>query len=955
MDFNKIQHKWRDRWESDKTFRVEADKREKYYIAFVYPYMSGLLHLGHLFTYTNSEVLMRYKRMQGKNVLAKFGFHCTGTPIVAAAKRVAEGETSQIETLKRMGITQKEIPKFSDPIHWIDYFPQETLKDLKNIGFSIDDRYCFRTTDKNPSYNAFIRWQFNKLKDAGYVKKGKHPVVWCPKDKEPTGDHARSEGEGETPQEYMLFKHKLADGRFLLSATLRQDTVLGITNLFIHPEMEYVQADVNGEIWIIGKAAATRLAEQDYKVKITGKVKGTEFIGKEVEEFGERKVIILPATFLKADFGTGLVHSVPSESADDLIALRDLQKDSARCKKYGLDFEKVKAIKPIPVLNTPEFGEMGAVFMLDKYKIKSQDQRDKLDKIKKELYKVTHHTATMNSLYKKAFSVNLEGKKVDVAKDVIKKELIEGGWALKYYELTGKVVCRCLTECTVKVVSNQWFIQYNDLEWKKKAHKALDGMTIYPDKLRKQFDYVIDWLDKWACTRELGLGTKLPWDENWLIESLSDSTIQMAYGTISKYLEHPSEYGFKTNHLNDELFDYVYLNKGSVEAVEKSTGISKKIIETMKNDFNYWYPFDFRNSAKDLIQNHLTFSIFNHTAIFPEKHWPKAFLINGRIMVNGEKMSKSKGNFFTVRELYEKHGADPVRLTAIYAGEGAEDANYDMNFLEISKRKLSELYEFISLHNGKGRKEREMIDDWFESKINESIKNTTEAMENMMFKSAVQFSFLDMQRHLKWYMRRTKTPNKDLISQFISALVRMMAPMTPHFCEECWELIGGTGLVSLADWPSYNASRINPLLDNKEEFIRQIYSDMRTVKGLAKLDNIIQAKVIISPEWKYEFFKLMKEQLEQTRDPKQIIGAVMQTELKRYGKDIMKIVPFLIKDASKLPKTILNQKEELDIVNSELKSLKKEFSCKFDVEIAENSKEGKARNASPGKPAIILN
>jgi len=70
----------------------------------------------------------------------------------------------------------------------------------------------------------------------------------------------------------------------------------------------------------------------------------------------------------------------------------------------------------------------------------------------------------------------------------------------------------------------------------------------------------------------------------------------------------------------------------------------------MRGEFEYWYPMDLRVSAKDLIQNHLTMSLFNHAAIwqnFPEK-WPKSYYVNGHIMIDGEKMSKEKGNFFTM-------------------------------------------------------------------------------------------------------------------------------------------------------------------------------------------------------------------------------------------------------------------------------------------------------------------
>ena len=117
LDFKKIQDKWQEKWEQDKVFQVEVDdyKKKKYYLTTPYPYMSGLLHLGHLFNYSFAEVTSRFKRMQGHNVLFKWGFHCTGTPIVAAAKRIAEGEEKQIAILKKLGIADSEIEKFSKP------------------------------------------------------------------------------------------------------------------------------------------------------------------------------------------------------------------------------------------------------------------------------------------------------------------------------------------------------------------------------------------------------------------------------------------------------------------------------------------------------------------------------------------------------------------------------------------------------------------------------------------------------------------------------------------------------------------------------------------------------------------------------------------------------------------------------------------------------------------------
>ncbi len=954
VDFNAIARKWQKRWEQEKVFYVEVDDRRKYYVAIVYPYMSGLLHLGHLFTYTISDIIARYKRMQNFNVLVKFGFHCTGTPIVAAAQRVKEKEPQQLETLRMMGITEEQLTKFTNPEYWCEYFPKETLRDIKNMGFAIDERYVFKTTYLNPPYDAFIRWQFNQLKEKGYVKKGKHPVIWCPKDNLPVGDHDRAEGEGETPKDFIWVKFRLKDSDLILMAgTTRPDALLGQTHLWIEPEATYTIVKVKDEKWVVGKEAVKRVEQQYTKPEIIGTIASKELIGKLAKgPLVDYELYIVPAWFIDANVGSGIVYSA-LEDPIDLAEIQHIQVHPEIIEKHNLDYKVIQKLKPISIIDVPGMGENLGQEMLDKFKIKSPHDELKLDEAKGELNRIVFRKGIMKKNCGK-----YAGLTVPEAQTVIKNDLIKANDAVMFYEMTGRVVCRCLTECIVKMVEDQWFIEYNDKEWKRLGHKCLDNMKIYPEIVRKQFNYVIDWLDHWACTREFGLGTKLPWDDKWVIESLSDSTIQMAYCTIAKYLEHPKDYGFKIDELNDQFFDYVYLGKGKSENVEKSTGISKKLIETMRTDFEYWYPFDFRNSAKDLVQNHLSFCMFNHVALFPKKYWPKAFVINGRIMVNKEKMSKSKGNFFTMRELYDKRGPDIVRLTAANAGEGVDDANYEMQFLDTANKKLTGLYTFIKNNYNKGRVTTINADRWFESKINESIKKTTEAMENILFKSAVQYSFLDMQRHLRWYLKRANNnPNKDVINLFIETIIKLLAPFVPHFSEECWELIGRKSFASNERWPKANLKSINPELDSSEELIKNTMDDIRNVLKLVKIKpkNI---KLFISASWKYELFKKVSSLIEGRYEHKYIMKEIMQNEtFKKHAEDISKFLPKVI-SSNKIPEIILTQKQELTVIQESLdfitNELKQEFNCNVEILKEEESKDQKARQALPRKPAILV-
>lgn len=957
-----IEKKWQKRWQKAKIFEAEVEKeKKKYTINTPYPYMNGPLHIGHLYTFMFPEIISRYKRMQGFNVQFSFGFHCTGSPIVSAADRIKNCEEKQIEVLRDLGIEEKDIPKFADPDYWVEYFPKEAKKDLKALGFSIDWRNSFITTSINPAYDKFIQWQFRKLKKKGYIKKGRHAVVWCPKCNSPTGDHARLEGEGETPQQFTILKFKCKLNKsyvYLIAATLRPETVYGQTNLWVNPDIKYLIVRINEkaeETWIMSKECYKKLIYQKDKIEKIGKIGGRDLIHKNcIAPVIETKIPILPSYFCDPNVGTGIVTSVPSDAPYDYMGLVDLQRNKKECEKYGLEHEQIKKIKPIPIIKTDEFGELSAVKICRDLKIESQHDK-KLKEATQIIYKEGFYKGVMTENCGKYF-----GKDVEKARDEIKEEMIRNNVADVMYELSNDVICRCLTKCVVKIVTDQWFIAYSEKNWKKKTHECLKMLKLYPEAVRTQFEYVIDWLNDWACTREFGLGTALPWDKNWVIESLSDSTLQMAYYTIAKYLEHPK--GYKIDKINDEFFDYIFLGRGDIKKIAKETEINENMIKKIRQEFEYWYPYDFRNSAKDLVQNHLTFSLFNHTAIFPKKYWPKAYEINGRIMVDGKKMSKSLGNFYTIRELYEKHGADILRFGLANSGEGLDDANFEISSLVSIKKKVSNWYKFVTSNYNKGRDKKENIDDWLICILNKSIKKTIREMEEMRFKSTLQSCFFDLQRYLRWYLRRVDLPNKKVINKFIETQIKMLTPFIPHICEELWKKIGKDGYVSLSPFPKVDESKIDFEILALEKFLKSVLED---IGEILKVTKISPNRILIytSPLWKkkifYKAIELAKEK---------------NLEMSKLMKDIMKDneVRIHAKDASKYAQKILNEIKKMNIEDiqrfgisinekeylEESKNfIKKEFgsdveiySCDEDIYDPKN----KARFAVPFRPAIYI-
>ena len=125
--------------------------------------------------------------------------------------------------------------------------------------------------------------------------------------------------------------------------------------------------------------------------------------------------------------------------------------------------------------------------------------------------------------------------------------------------------------------------------------------------------------------------------------------------------------------MTDEIWEYVF-SKGPLPS---HSPVPKEKLDVLKHEYDYFYPFDIRSSAKDLVPNHLTMALYNHVAVMPEDKWPLSMRTNGHLMLNGEKMSKSKGNFLTLREAVDKFGADATRLSLADAGDGLEDANFE--------------------------------------------------------------------------------------------------------------------------------------------------------------------------------------------------------------------------------------------------------------------------------------
>lgn len=969
IDLAALEAKWQRRWLEARAHEPKAQPgRAKWLGTYPYSYMNAFPHVGHAFTMLRVDLMARYQRMLGKNVLYPFAFHVTGTPIVAAANRVKEGDAQQIKILQDQGIPASEIAAFKDPIHWIRFFPPKWREDVSRFELGLDWRREFITSELNLHYDAFIQWQFRKLHASGRVAKGKHPIIWCPKDQAPVADHDRYSGEGETPQEWVLYKLSLsarpaglAGEVYLIAATLRPDTVFGQTNVWVDPAASYRVLKRGNERWVLNETSANELREQLEGAELLPdfRIPGKELVGLSVRAPGTGASIpVLPAAFIRHEKGTGIVTSVPSDSPQDWLSLRAAQ-------AQGL--AQAQAIAPIPVIRTQKYGTQSAARAIEE--TGAQHDRD---------------TANIAAATEKAYQAGFyEGVMLDnagafaglpvaQAKEKIKAWLVERGEAVVAYWPSGPVVCRCLTPSIVKIVSDQWFIRYGDDAWKREAHRAMETMTFYPPEVRKQFAYVVDWLRDWACAREHGLGTRLPMDPRWVIESLSDSTIYNAYYTIAHLLEKaspsggPARAGVDARDLTDAFFDFVFLGKGTPTSAAKGS-ITPELARACRDEFAYWYPLDYRNSGKDLVQNHLTFLIFNHTAIWPDQpqFWPRGLSVNGWVMVDGEKMSKSRGNFITLRQALDAYGASATRFALAFAGEGVDDANFDRAVAEQAQRKLRQ-YVASSLEEPPTRAGAlTTVDRWFLGTLDRLVDETRANYESANFRSAVKTGFHDLQREWAWYVRRAGgAPHRDVHDRFLRTQNALITPVAPAVCEEVHAAHAWPGLAIDVPFPTPQGAAA-PELDAAEEFVRLLLDDVRNI---LKVTKITPTRIVLTtaPAWKRRFHQIalaMARDRHRLAIPDLMKAAMADPDVRaKGGKDAPKMAQDALKAYANLGAKELDARalelDETAILQESAPFLAAEFGAQVVIQNADDAAlidpAGKARYAQPRKPAVYV-
>lgn len=396
----------------------------------------------------------------------------------------------------------------------------------------------------------------------------------------------------------------------------------------------------------------------------------------------------------------------------------------------------------------------------------------------------------------------------------------------------------------------------------------------------------------------------------------------MAYYTIS-YLLHSDIFGtqpgvlpIKASQMTDEVWDYVFCRRSLSESILSTSKISKTDLETMRQEFEYWYPLDINSSGKDLIPNHLSFFLYIHLALFPREYWPTSVRVNGHLLLNGDKMSKSTGNFLTLSEAVEKYGADASRIALADAGDGVEDANFEeavANQIILRLFTLKEWCEEVVLQPSNLRTEgpgNAFWDKLFENEMNTLVHAAYQHYEATDYKMALKAALYDFTSARDFYREATTAAGIGmhalLTTRYVELQALLLTPIAPHWSDYIWqEVLKNPNTIQNALWPS--VPQPDPALTAARDYGRATSSAItsaeaaqqkRKDKGkVTSFDPKLPKKLTIFyaakfPAWQDEYIELVRRAFDAstiTVDDKKLTDMAKQ----RPPKEMKRAMPFV--------------------------------------------------------------
>ena len=759
-------------WTDNRSFAAEVDtSKDKYYCLAMFPYPSGRLHMGHVRNYTIADVISRYQRMLGKNVLQPMGWDAFGLPAENAA-----------------------IKNKTAPAKWTDSNVDYMRKQLKQLGFGYD--WSKELATCKPDYYRWEQWFFTRLYEKGLVYKKTSAVNWCPTDETVLANEQVIDGccwrcdtpveRKEIPQWFIKiteYADQLLDDldqldgwpervktmqrnwigrsegvemRFDLEQsvadidsfevyTTRPDTLMGATYVSLAPEhpISLALAENNAELKaFISECKTSSVAEADMA---TMEKKGMAIGINAIHPITGNTVPVWIANYVLMDYGSGAVMAVPSHD----------ERDFAFANKYGLAIVQVIA--------------------------SNDDADDAFDSsVWHDWYARKGNTTTINS-------ADFNGLDFQAAFDAIAQQLetLDKGRKTVNYRLRDWGVSR----------QRYWgspIPMFNLPEGGEIPVPADRLPVLLPE------DVVMD-----------GINSPIKSDPEWRKTELNGKAVERETDTFDTFMESSWYYARFTNPNYEEgMLD--------VDAA------------------NYWLPVDQYVGGIEHAILHLLYARFFHKLMRDEGliNCDEPFdrlLCQGMVLKDGTKMSKSKGNTVDPEKLIEQYGADTVRLFIMFAAPPEQSLEWSDSAVGGAHKFLNRLWNRVYSHVqqadipaldiAKLNKEQQAL----RRKLHQTIgKISDDYGRRLTFNTAIAATM-----ELTNDISKLKQDGGQALAverEALQAITLMLAPIAPHFCHELWSALGNKGAIIDAPWPSVDE---DALVQNSIELVVQVNGKVR--------------------------------------------------------------------------------------------------------------------------------
>ena len=785
-DFTEIESKWQKIWADEKAFRtVEDPDREKYYVLEMFPYPSGKLHMGHVRNYSIGDVIARYKKMAGFNVLHPMGYDSFGLPAENAA-----------------------IQHDAEPAKWTFDNMEEMDRQLASMGLSYDwDRKVATCT---PEYYRWTQWIFIQFYKKGLAYKKDNPVNWCPSCQTVLANEQVVDGKCERCHTEVTKKNL---SQWYLKITDYADRLLGnLDRLEGWPDkVKTMQRN-----WI-GKSYGANI---DFEIKDSDK---------KLEVFTTRADTLFGATYMvmspEHPFVDELVAGRPEEAdvkayQEKARRMTDIERTSTTNEKTGV-FTGRYAINPV---NGKEIPVWISDYVLMGYgtgaimAVPAHDQRD-FDFAKAfglEIIPVVDPEDPSIDLYDLKEAFVAEGKMINSGQ-------FDG---LNNREAIPKMIDwlneKGIGDKTVNFRLRDWLI----------SRQRYWGTPI-----------PMIWCDEcgWVPEKEENLPVLLPTDVEFTGRGESPITTSRTFiDTVCPCCGKPARREVDTM---DTFLDSSWYFLRYCDAHNEKLPFSKERSDHWMNVDQYIGGVE--HAILHLMYARF-FQMFLYDLGMTSEEEPfRNLLTQGMVIKDGAKMSKSLGNVVSPAEIQAKYGSDTARLFILFAAPPEKELDWSDEGVEGSYRFLNRVYRLVIEYIDEIRGDKK-VPGTYEAKndadkslcfmLNSAIKKVTEdAGGRFNFNTAIA-SIMELVNEM--YKYKNGEINLPLFNDAVENLLVLLNPFCPHVTEELWNRLGHEDRLYNKEWPSYDESA---LVKDEIEFILQINGKL---KDRLRLPNDSQKEVV---------------------------------------------------------------------------------------------------------------